>query len=114
MRSFSEPLRQLRELDANVAMQWRHLRSGELDHERIWLAVTVSVFFIGWVLIHSGIPLPKCIWREMTGVPCPSCGATRCARAIVSGSLGTAFVMNPLIFTALLGTLLYNAYASIV
>ena len=95
-------------------MQWRQLRSGELDHERIWLAVSISIVFIGWVLIDSGIPLPKCIWHELTGLPCPGCGGTRCARAIVSGSIGTAFVMNPLVFASLGAAVLYNVYAAIV
>ena len=95
-------------------MEWRQLRPGELDHERLWLAVSVALFFIGWVLIHSGIPLPKCVWHELTGLPCPSCGGTRCARAIASGSFGTAFLMNPFIFTALLLTAVYDVYAAII
>ena len=95
-------------------MHWRHMRPGELDHERLWLAVSVSIFFIGWVLIHAGVPLPKCLWHELTGLPCPGCGGTRCARAILSGSPWTAFVMNPLVFASFVSMIVYDIYAAIV
>ena len=95
-------------------MRWRHLRPGEVDHERLWLAISLSLFFIGWVLIQSGVPLPACLWHQMTGLPCPGCGGTRCAQAIVAGSLGTAFTMNPLVFTSLCGIVLYDLYAAAV
>jgi hypothetical protein len=93
---------------------WRRLAPGELDHERVWLAVSVSAFFILAALIYSGVPLPKCLWHEMTGIPCPGCGGTRCARAIMAGSPGTAFALNPFVFTNFIVVILYDAYAAIV
>ena len=95
-------------------MCWRRLRPGELDHERIWLAVSVAAFFIIGALIHAGMPLPKCLWHELTGLPCPGCGGTRCARAIISGSLGKAFAMNPLVFTSFASMVVYDIYATTV
>src|SRR5829696_9012513 len=114
MPSSSQESRLPPALGAEARIEWRQLRQGELDHERLWLAVTVALFFIAWVLLQSGIPLPKCIWHEVTGLPCPGCGGTRCARAIASGSLGTAFLMNPFVFTAFVLTAVYDVYAAIV
>jgi len=95
-------------------MRWRHLRPGELDHEGLWLAITLSLFLMGWMLIHFSVPLPPCLWHQMTGLPCPGCGGTRCARAIVAGSLGTAFKMNPFVFISLAVVVLYDIYAATV
>jgi hypothetical protein len=95
-------------------VRWRQLKPGELNHELLWLSVSLAAFVIGWVLIRSGIPLPKCVWHELTGLPCPGCGGTRCARAIVSGLLWTAFLMNPFVFTAFIAIAVYDVYAAIV
>jgi hypothetical protein len=102
--------------DSNLrgSICWRRLAPGELDHERLWLAVSVSVFFILAALIYTGVPLPKCLWHEITGLPCPGCGGTRCARAIMAGSLGRAFAMNPFVFTSFAIIGLYDLYAGIV
>lgn len=33
---------------------------------------------------------PPCAWRALTGLDCPTCGATRAARALLAGSPGEA------------------------
>lgn len=46
---------------------------------------------------HTGASLP-CPLRTLTGVPCPACGLTTAAIALVRGEVGAAFAANPLIF----------------
>ncbi len=95
-------------------IRWRHLRPGELDHERIWLAVSLCAALIGWAFLASGLPTPRCTWHDLTGFACPGCGSTRSARHLLAGDLRAAFAMNPLFFTGLAGVALYDLYAAVV
>ncbi|MDX2130196.1 MAG: DUF2752 domain-containing protein [Chloroherpetonaceae bacterium] len=48
---------------------------------------------------------PVCIFKHVTGIPCPSCGVTRALEAFYQGDYHSAFLINPLflpIFFALL------------
>jgi hypothetical protein len=42
--------------------------------------------------------LHPCLFHSITGVPCPSCGATRSAVSLVHGDIFYALKMNPLFF----------------
>ncbi|MFI5181027.1 MAG: DUF2752 domain-containing protein [Thermoanaerobaculia bacterium] len=46
--------------------------------------------------------LPPCLFREVTGLPCPTCGGTRAALALLSGDIAGALHANPLVVAALL------------
>ena len=37
-----------------------------------------------------------CFFKNITGLPCPSCGATRAAAMIVDGNIVSSFLLNPL------------------
>jgi hypothetical protein len=40
--------------------------------------------------------LRPCVFRAITGIPCPTCGTTRAATAFLDGNLPAAFAANPL------------------
>ena len=43
-----------------------------------------------------GLPLPdSCMFRQVTGVPCPGCGLTRCFICLMRGDVARAWGFNP-------------------
>ena len=45
--------------------------------------------------------LPLCPLKRFTGVPCPTCGATRAVLATLGGHVMEGFLYNPLVFVVL-------------
>ncbi len=90
---------------------WHRLRKGEIDHELIWLSVSLMGAAIVLLWLHLGLPHPQCTFHALTGFACPTCGATRCVRFATQGALTAAFLVNPLFFTFLVALVLYDFYA---
>lgn len=44
------------------------------------------------------VPLPFCLLRHFTGIPCPFCGSTRCLLALAHLEFTRALRFNPLVF----------------
>lgn len=49
---------------------------------------------------HWGVEVATCMFKRLTGHPCPTCGATRGALALLAGHPWRAFLWNPLLMTA--------------
>lgn len=46
---------------------------------------------------------PLCLFRRLTGYPCPTCGATRMGLALLRGQWLEALRLNPLVFALVFG-----------
>ena len=92
----------------------RQLEPGETDHELIWLTVSVISFSLAAAWFALGLPWPHCLFHDLTGRPCMTCGMTRSAIQFFHGHFLAAFQWNPLVFTALCALIIFNAYAAIV
>jgi hypothetical protein len=71
---------------------------------------------LGGVLLAGravGVHAPACPFRSLTGVPCPGCGMTRLADAVVHGRIGEAAGAD-LAGVAILGVLLVVAVTYLV
>lgn len=62
------------------------------------LATTLCVLGFVWLVqacVQPGGGSP-CLFRWLTGLPCPSCGATRALRLLCEGDVRQALWVNPL------------------
>jgi hypothetical protein len=62
----------------------------------LWFAAAASAVVLRPVWIAVAPWLRPCAFRSLTGLPCPTCGTTRAALALLDLDLGAAFAVNPL------------------
>jgi len=89
----------------------RPLAPGEIDHELVWLSVSLGslAFAAVWFALH--LPWPHCFFLTITGHPCLTCGATRAAIAFFHLDFWSAWKWNPLVFLFLSGLSIFDVYA---
>jgi hypothetical protein len=87
------------------------LAPGEIDHELIWLSVSIISLGLAAAWLTVGLPWPRCAFHEITGLPCVTCGMTRCAIQFFHGNFLAAWKWNPLVFMALCGLTAFDLYA---
>jgi hypothetical protein len=92
----------------------RPLIPGEPDPELLWGSVLGASALIGSLWLHAGLPTPLCPLHAVTGLPCPTCGSTRAASALVHGNLAGALTWNPLMTLVMIGAAFYVLYAAVV
>jgi hypothetical protein len=63
-----------------------------------WLALGSAAAWLGSRLQQ---PLQLCLFKRVTGLPCPTCGFTRGALRMLHGQPMSAWLCNPLLFSAL-------------
>ena len=90
------------------------LQPGELNHELIWLAVSIGGLALAATWLWVGLPWPQCVFHSLTGHPCLTCGMTRSTIRFFHGDFFGALRWNPLIFIALCGLVMFDVYAFIV
>ena len=91
---------------------YRHqLRPAETDHELIWFGVSLGSLAFATAWFALGLPWPRCAFHDLTGLPCATCGMTRCAIQFFHGHFLAALQWNPLVFTTLCGVFAFDIYA---
>jgi len=89
----------------------RPLAPCETNHELIWLSATVVSLGLAAVWFVLGLPWPQCVFHQLTGLPCMTCGMTRCGIQFFHGHFLAALKWNPLVFTMLCGVIAFDVYA---
>jgi hypothetical protein len=92
----------------------RPLAPRETDFELLFLTISCATAGSCLLWLAFGLPWPKCWFRQLTGIPCPTCGATRCAMALIHGHLGDALHRNPFIFLCYGAVMIIDLYAAAV
>ncbi|MFA5072524.1 MAG: DUF2752 domain-containing protein [Nitrospirota bacterium] len=57
--------------------------------------------------------LPSCVFQDMSGIPCPTCGTSRALISFAQGDIIHAFVHNPMVLIVVSGVLLWFLYSLI-
>jgi uncharacterized protein DUF2752 len=94
-----------------VQVRSRSLQPGEANHELIWLTVSLGSLAFAAAWFAFGLPWPRCTFHSLTGHPCLTCGMTRSAMRFFHGDFVGALRWNPLVFVALCGLSIFDAYA---
>jgi hypothetical protein len=89
----------------------RQLDPGETDHELIWLAVSLGSIALATAWFALGLPWPRCVFHDLTRLPCFTCGATRSAIQFFHGCFLPAWQWNPLVFVFLCSVTAFDLYA---
>ena len=97
-----------------MRLVWRRIPPAEFNHELVWLVVSVATVIGGATWLRLGFPVLRCPFLAVTGYPCLTCGATRCAIAFLHANVFAAWLWNPLALVGLCGVALFDIYALIV
>jgi hypothetical protein len=77
-------------------LRFRAATRTERQLAMLWGAAAVSAVALRPVWIAIAPHLGSCTFRRLTGIPCPTCGTTRTALALLDLDLGAAIAVNPL------------------
>jgi hypothetical protein len=77
----------------------------------VWPLAVAAVVALKPLWLVLAPLLPACSLRATTGIPCPTCGTTRAAIALLDGRLGDALAVNPLMTVAALALAAASAFA---
>lgn len=94
-----------------MQLHWRKPAPREVDHELLWLMVSLGTGLALAVWFAARLPTPHCVFHSLTGLPCLTCGATRAALQFLHGHFGAAFRFNPLAFLAFCSLIVFDLYA---
>ena len=73
--------------------------------------IGIFILLAARVILWIQPPIPKCLFKELTGYPCVTCGSTRSLEELSQFHFFNAFLMNPLIFLTGLGFGLFALYS---
>ncbi len=79
-------------------MRMNH-ESSSISRLLVFPLLTIAGFGFYWLRWHPEkvLGLAHCPMKDLTGIPCPTCGATHASAALASGNFSDALTANPLI-----------------
>ncbi|NOZ24286.1 MAG: DUF2752 domain-containing protein [Planctomycetes bacterium] len=86
----------------------------DFDHELVWGTIGLLVLLVARFVPTHLLPLRPCPFLHITGIPCPTCGMTRCFLAMSRQDVLAAWRFSPLGAVLYVLTVCYVVYAAIV
>jgi len=62
---------------------------------------SLALLFLVSHLPPGGAGVPVCLFRALSGLPCPGCGLTRALSSLLDGRAAAAFAYHPFVFILL-------------
>jgi Protein of unknown function (DUF2752) len=82
----------------------------QIEFGLLYGGIALAVLGVG--RLHQVLRLtPDCVFKGLTGIPCPTCGSTRAVVQLSHGDFLSAFVMNPLATLCLMSAVLFFFYS---
>jgi len=86
-------------------------KKGELNLPLVYLLVAgAGVFFVYILYVFNRLPHLPCVFKAITGCPCPTCGSTRMVASLINLDILSAFVWNPLLFLGGIAFIAWGGY----
>jgi Protein of unknown function (DUF2752) len=85
-------------------------KKGEVEYGIIYGGVSLVALFMARTMPVLSLA-PPCIFRALTGIPCPTCGATHSVVHLAQGEVSAAFMMNPLTTVCLTAAVIVFFYS---
>lgn len=88
----------------------------ENNYELIFGVLVIPITTLFYIALSHLPPqlIPICRFHAITGLPCPTCGATRAMQLLSTGNIIQALLMQPLITTFAILSAIYSLYSFIV
>ena len=74
----------------------------------IWGPIAILFIVTAGLFKNIAPRLPACIFHEITGLPCPTCGATRSVMALSRFDLMSSLTLNPLVTLFAIGLIIFS------
>jgi hypothetical protein len=81
-------------------VRWRPLTTAERQLALLWGGLVLAVLALKPLWLLAAPLLRPCVFLSVTGIPCPTCGATRSLAALMDGQILEGLVHNPLVVGA--------------
>ena len=80
--------------------------SNQIEFGIIYGGIALLMLGVGWLLPILSFA-PDCVFKGLTGIPCPTCGSTRSVVHLARGDILSALTMNPLTTLCLIAAIGY-------
>ena len=97
-----------------MRFELEELQPKAVNHELIWGSIGLFVALCSRFVPFERIPLPACLFHQITGIPCPTCGFTRTFRLMSRLRLLDGFLMNPVAALLFAFMVVFVVYAAVV
>jgi len=82
--------------------------AGRIPYPMVFGTLTLLAAAAAWIRLSPALEwIPSlCLFRRLTGFPCPACHGTRALATLATGRIGPALALNPLVTLLALASLL--------